>query len=94
MQFKELNLAEPLQRAIDDMGFTELTDVQAVALPMTLAGRDVAGQGRTGTGQTAPLLITALYRLLTEPPKKGRGIKRPRALINAPTPEQVVQISD
>ena len=45
MKFNELNLAEPLLKAIDDLGFTELTDVQATALPITLAGKDVAGQG-------------------------------------------------
>ncbi|MDX8403956.1 MAG: DEAD/DEAH box helicase [Mariprofundaceae bacterium] len=94
MKFNELNLAEPLQKAIDDLGFTELTDVQAAALPITLAGKDVAGQGRTGTGKTAAFLITTLNRLLTNPPKQGRGIKHPRALIIAPTRELVVQISD
>ncbi len=94
MKFNELNLAEPLQKAIDDLGFTELTDVQATALPITLAGKDVAGQGRTGTGKTATFLITTINRLLTQPPKQGRGIKHPRALIIAPTRELVVQISD
>ena len=94
MKFTELNLAEPLQRAIDDLGYTELTAVQERALPLTLAGQDVAGQGRTGTGKTAAFLITALNRLLTEPPKKGRGKKHPRALVIAPTRELVVQISD
>jgi len=94
MKFTELNLAEPLQRAIDDLGFTELTAVQEVALPTALAGKDVAGQGRTGTGKTATFLITALNRLLTEPPKEGRGKQHPRALVIAPTRELVVQIAD
>jgi len=94
MKFNELNLAEPLLKAIDDLGFTELTDVQATALPITLAGKDVAGQGRTGTGKTATFLITTINRLLTNSPKQGRGIKHPRALIIAPTRELVVQISD
>ena len=94
MKFNELNLAEPLLRAIDDLGFTELTAVQQTALPMTLAGKDVAGQGRTGTGKTATFLITTLNRLLTEPPKEGRNVKHPRALVIAPTRELVVQISD
>ncbi|HKI60406.1 MAG TPA: DEAD/DEAH box helicase [Mariprofundaceae bacterium] len=94
MKFNELNLAEPLLRAIDDLGFTELTAVQETALPMTLAGKDVAGQGRTGTGKTATFLITTLNRLLTEPPKEGRNVKHPRALVIAPTRELVVQISD
>ena len=94
MKFNELNLAEPLLRAIDDLGFTELTAVQEIALPMTLAGKDVAGQGRTGTGKTATFLITTLNHLLTEPPKEGRNVKHPRALVIAPTRELVVQIAD
>ncbi|HCS12263.1 MAG: RNA helicase [Zetaproteobacteria bacterium CG06_land_8_20_14_3_00_59_53] len=94
MHFKELNLPAPLQQAIDDLGFTTLTDVQEIALPMTLAGKDVAGQGRTGTGKTATFLITAINRLLTSPPKPGRKASTPRALIIAPTRELVVQISD
>ncbi len=94
MKFKALNLAEPLQKAIDDLGYTELTAVQQTALPLTLAGRDVAGQGRTGTGKTATFLITTLNRLLTETPKKGRNKHHPRALIIAPTRELVVQISN
>ncbi len=94
MKFQELNLAEPLQRAIDDLGFTDLTAVQEVALPTALAGKDVAGQGRTGTGKTATFLITTLNRLLVESPKKGRNKQHPRALVIAPTRELVVQISD
>jgi len=94
MQFNELNLPAPLMQAIEDLGFTELTDVQQVALPMTLAGKDVAGQGRTGTGKTAAFLITIINRLLTCPPKKGRTQQHPRALIVAPTRELVIQISD
>ncbi len=94
MQFNELNLPAPLMQAIDDLGFTELTDVQQVALPMTLAGKDVAGQGRTGTGKTAAFLITIINRLLTCPPKQGRTQQHPRALIVAPTRELVIQISD
>jgi len=94
MQFNELNLPDPLQQAIHDLGFTELTDVQQVALPITLAGKDVAGQGRTGTGKTATFLITVINRLLTCPPKKGRTQHHPRALIIAPTRELVIQISE
>jgi len=94
MQFNELNLPEPLQQAINDLGFTELTDVQQVALPITLAGKDVAGQGRTGTGKTAAFLITIINRLLTCPPKQGRTPQHPRALIVAPTRELVIQISE
>jgi len=94
MKFSELNLPKPLQQAIDELGYTDLTDVQAQALPVALAGRDVAAQGRTGTGKTATFLITAINRLLSQPPKKGRGKKHPRVLIVAPTRELIVQIND
>jgi len=92
--FTELNLPEVLMKGIDSLGFTEMTDVQQTALPITLAGKDVAGQGRTGTGKTATFLITAINRLLTTEPKQGRTNHHPRVLIIAPTRELVVQISD
>ncbi len=94
MQFNELNLPEPLQQAIHDLAFTKLTDVQQVALPMTLAGKDVAGQGRTGTGKTATFLITIINHLLTRASKQGRTQHHPRALIIAPTRELIIQIYD
>jgi len=94
MHFSDLNLPAPLQQAIDDLGFTALTDVQQIALPMTLAGKDIAGQGRTGTGKTAAFLITIINRLLSTPPREGRKASNPRALIIAPTRELVIQISD
>ncbi len=81
-------------QGINDLGFTHLTDVQQIALPMTLSGKDVAGQGRTGTGKTATFLITAINRLLSNAPKQGRKLEHPRAIIIAPTRELVVQISN
>ncbi len=92
--FTELNLPEALQKGIDSLGFTEMTDVQQTALPITLAGKDVAGQGRTGTGKTATFLITAINRLLTTEPKQGRTNHHPRVLVIAPTRELVIQISE
>jgi len=92
MNFRELDLPDAVQRAIDDLGFTELTAVQEAALPVALSGRDVAGQGRTGTGKTAAFLITILTHLLTRKPGKGRKGHHPRALIIAPTRELVGQI--
>ncbi len=94
MYFSDLNLPTPLQQAIADLGFSTLTDIQQIVLPTTLAGKDVAGQGRTGTGKTAAFLITIINRLLTQPPKVGRKENNPRALIIAPTRELAVQISD
>jgi len=90
--FSELNLPEALQKGIDELGFTDMTDVQQTALPLTLAGKDVAGQGRTGTGKTATFLITAINRLLTSEPKPGRTNHHPRVLVIAPTRELIIQI--
>lgn len=92
--FDSLNLAEPLNQAIAELGFKHLTDIQDIALPATLAGEDIAAQGRTGTGKTAAFLITAIQHMLTNPPKKGRKGHHPRALIIAPTRELAVQIAN
>jgi len=91
--FDSLHLPAPLDQAIADMGFTCLTDVQQAALPLTLAGKDIAAQGRTGTGKTAAFLITAIAHILNQPINKKREGCHPRVLIIAPTRELVMQIS-
>jgi len=88
MRFEELTLPESLGSGIADAGFTECTPIQERTLPLTLAGKDVAGRGQTGTGKTAAFLITLFDRLL----KNDAEGKKPRALILAPTRELVVQI--
>ncbi|MDX8397923.1 MAG: DEAD/DEAH box helicase [Mariprofundaceae bacterium] len=94
MTFSDLNLPKALQQGIDDLGYTELTAVQQIALPVTLTGKDVAGQGRTGTGKTATFLITAINHILTNEPKAGRTGQHPRAVVIAPTRELVIQIGE
>jgi len=93
MRFTELEIPAPIRKAVDDLGFSELTAVQEKCLPVALSGRDVAGQGRTGTGKTAAFLITIFTRLLDTPAREGRKPNQPRALIIAPTRELVVQIA-
>jgi len=93
MRFSELDIPASVQQAVDDLGFSELTDVQEACLPLTLAGKDVAAQGRTGTGKTAAFLITTFTRLLSSPPRQDRKPNQPRTLIIAPTRELVVQIA-
>ena len=92
--FTELNLPKTLQQGIDELGYTELTPVQQIALPISLAGKDVAGQGRTGTGKTATFLITIFNRLLSQSAKDGRTGQHPRAVVIAPTRELVIQIGE
>ena len=87
MDFHSLPIPDPVRRGIEAAGFTTCTPIQERALPLLLAGKDVAGQAQTGTGKTAAFLITIFTSLLRQ---SGRG--RPRALIVAPTRELAVQI--
>lgn len=90
MNFNQLDLSEEVRRGIQSAGFTILTPVQEAALPLALAGRDVAGQAQTGTGKTAAFLIAIFNRIKKLPePMPGRA---PRAIIIAPTRELAVQI--
>src|SRR5437773_691478 len=89
--FASLQLPELVQAGIANAGFTRCTPIQAKVLPLSLAGRDVAGQAQTGTGKTAAFLITVFTRLL----EHGKELKpaAPRALVIAPTRELAVQIA-
>jgi len=90
MHFTDLQLPEKLQQGIRDAGFSTCTPIQEQTLPISLSGKDVAGQAQTGTGKTAAFLITLFTRLLNAPPPPSG--RHPRALILAPTRELVVQI--
>lgn len=88
--FNSLALAEPLLKGLNDAGFTYCTPIQAQTLPISLLGKDVAGQAQTGTGKTiAFLLATYETMLFEEPADNPHGI---RALIIAPTRELALQI--
>ena len=87
--FKDLNLSETMLAALDSAGYLEPTPIQAGLIPRALAGVDVLGQARTGTGKTASFAIPVLERLT--PPKKGGA---PQALILVPTRELAVQVRE
>ena len=89
--FAGLNLPEPLLRGVHEAGFVQCTPIQAEALPLALAGQDVAGQAQTGTGKTAAFLLAAFNHLLVHP-AEGRNPTQPRAIMLAPTRELAVQI--
>src|SRR5262249_12545986 len=88
----EFGLPDEVMSGIRASGFTHCTPIQGLTLPLSLKGRDVAGQAQTGTGKTAAFLITVFKRLL-EKPRAGKPAA-PRALIIAPTRELVVQIAN
>ena len=92
VELASYDLPEEVRQGIAEAGFVYATPIQAKTLPITLAGRDVAGQAQTGTGKTAAFLITVFTHFLRHPrPRPGRG---PRCLVVAPTRELVVQIRD
>src|SRR5437899_727669 len=90
-RFDSFDLPPEVRAGIERAGFTHCTPIQEKVLPLTLAGRDVAGQAQTGTGKTAAFLITIFTRLLARE-RPGRPAA-PRALVIAPTRELVVQIA-
>jgi len=93
ISFDTFDLHETLAQGIDDAGFDLCTPIQALALPVALAGKDVAGQAQTGTGKTAAFLVAMYETLLREPASPTRRANQPRALIVAPTRELAVQIA-
>ncbi|MDR3386611.1 MAG: DEAD/DEAH box helicase [Rudaea sp.] len=90
--FDSFDLHPDLLASLHAAGFTRCTPIQALTLPLALAGRDVAGQAQTGTGKTGAFLVAAMQRLLTQPAFPERGALDPRALIIAPTRELAIQI--
>ncbi|HET7655639.1 MAG TPA: ATP-dependent RNA helicase RhlB [Luteimonas sp.] len=92
ISFASFDLHQDLLSGLEGAGFTRCTPIQAMTLPITLAGRDVAGQAQTGTGKTLAFLVTVVNRLLTRPALAERKPEDPRALILAPTRELAIQI--
>ena len=88
-RFDAFDLPAPLLSALHDAGFVQCTPIQEQTLPISLSGRDVAGQAQTGTGKTAAFLVTVITRLLTF---SDRDPRLPSALIIAPTRELSHQI--
>src|SRR6056297_3456621 len=91
LRFDTFELDERITRGLSEAGFEECTPIQAMTLPLALAGRDVAGQARTGTGKTAAFLLAIFKRLLEDPDPAGAG-HNPRSIVIAPTRELAIQI--
>lgn len=90
MTFKELGLVDPILRAINDVGYTETTEIQGRSIPIVLDGKDIIGCAQTGTGKTAAFAIPILQMLDKQPNNK----RTPKALILAPTRELAIQIGE
>ena len=93
--FSELGLVDPLLRALHDEKYVHPTPIQAQAIPPLLAGRDLLGCARTGTGKTAAFVLPILQRLSAKSRDAGaRGASNGavRALIVVPTRELAAQV--
>jgi ATP-dependent RNA helicase DeaD len=84
--FGSLGLSAPILKALGEMGFESPSPIQAATIPLLLAGKDVAGLSKTGSGKTAAFAVPALERV-------DASVKAPQVLILCPTRELAVQIS-
>jgi ATP-dependent RNA helicase RhlE len=91
--FKDLNLIEPILRALNTEGYSTPTPIQEQSIPVALARRDLLGCAQTGTGKTAAFSIPILQHLYAEK-SNGQRTKGIRALILTPTRELAIQIDE
>ncbi len=82
--FENLYLSNELQRAVDDMGFSEMTEIQAKAIPLIRTGLDIIGRSQTGTGKTVAFAIPALETIDT-------SLDKVQIVILCPTRELAMQ---
>lgn len=93
VSFAELALSPRLLQTLTELGYETPTPIQASAIPVVLAGRDLMAGAQTGTGKTAAFVLPILQQLLTMPREADEG--RPiRALVLVPTRELAVQVHE
>ncbi len=92
MNFENLNLIEPILKALKDEGYIKPSPIQERAIPPVLQGRDLLGCAQTGTGKTAAFAIPIIQKIHEQ---KNKGSRRQiQSLILTPTRELAVQIAD
>ncbi len=85
--FKDLNLAEPLMTALNEVGYEVPTPIQAETIPPLLAGKDLIGQAQTGTGKTAAFALPLLSNI-------DVNNVTPQVMVLAPTRELAIQVAE
>jgi ATP-dependent RNA helicase DeaD len=85
--FDSLGLAEPITRAVSELGYEAPTPIQRQTIPLLLAGRDVVGQAQTGTGKTAAFALPILQNL-------DLNLNAVQALVLTPTRELALQVAE
>ena len=93
--FNTLALDAKLLRAVADSGYTAMTPIQAKAIPLVLAGRDVMGAAQTGTGKTAAFTLPLLQKMMAHETTSVSPARHPvRALVLTPTRELADQVAN
>ena len=87
MNYSELQVPQEIHKAVERMGFTELTEVQEKAIPVMLAGKDIIAKAPTGTGKTCAFGIPLILGI-------DQTEKAPQAVVLAPTRELAQQITE
>lgn len=93
MKFDELNLIEPILKALNEEGYTNPTPIQEKSIPILLEGTDLLGCAQTGTGKTAAFAIP-IIQLLYNRKESGERNNKIHALIVTPTRELAIQIGE
>ena len=93
MTFENLNIIEPILKALKAEGYEKPTPIQAEAIPVLLNKQDLLGCAQTGTGKTAAFAIPILQILHTENANQ-KGPRPIKALILTPTRELAIQIDE
>lgn len=94
MTFKDLNIIEPILKALSAEGYTHPTPIQEQSIPILLNRNDLLGCAQTGTGKTAAFAVPILQHLFLDPKSTSNNQRKIRALIMTPTRELAIQISD
>lgn len=92
MTFKELNISEPILKALINKAYKTPTPIQEQAIPAALSGRDLLGIAQTGTGKTAAFAIPIIQQL--DQPQFKKHKREVKALILTPTRELAIQIDE
>lgn len=85
LKFSDLGISAEILKSVEEMGYTQPSDIQSQAIPFVLQGRDVIGQAQTGTGKTAAFAIPIIDLV-------DADSNRPQAIILCPTRELAVQV--
>jgi ATP-dependent RNA helicase RhlE len=93
--FDQLGLLAPLLQAVRELGYEQPTPVQAQAIPLVLAGRDLMAGAQTGTGKTAAFALPILQRLAPQASTSASPARHPvRVLVLTPTRELAIQVEE